>query len=844
MPLKPGDRLGPYEIVSSIGAGGMGEVFQARDTRLNRLVAIKTAHGPFNERFEREARAVAALNHAHICTLYDVGPDYLVMEYIDGKPLEGPLPIDVVVRYAGQIGSALDAAHRAGIVHRDLKPANILVTKSGVKLLDFGLARQASSQATPFGDTATTATVTEDGAIIGTLHYMSPEQLEGKAVDARSDIFAFGCVLYEMITGRMAFPGESKASVIAAILERQPAPLTGVPPVVASVIARCLEKEPDDRWQSARDVASALQLAASAVAPAVVPPSRRLAWGVIAAALFIGLAAAIVTSWKVKPAPEVPQWSGTQLGGPAVTLNPRVSPDGSLVAFLAMVDEQAQVAVLKPETGNWTVLTHQSNLGEIKEISWSLDGSKLYFDRFNGVPTGVYSVPVLGGDARLVLDSASSPQVLSDGSLAVVRFNDRRNLQLQRFRPEAGSVTPLPFIPLSPRLAAVRATPDGKRLLLLGNRTNAAGERLDFGFFVMNPDTGDLKRLAPGVMFPNSPQQGDVAFAGYPKDPYALVSVPSGALYRFLRIPLDGGDQVTPLFTSTLPADGVDVGRDGSIYADQLWEEHTLLRFPLGNGVPERLTIPYSQKTSLVAVLPDGRPLLDVYSNGRGHVVVVQKDGSATPLLESGESCGPPATIAGPGRVALMTETAREVALVGVAEGRIAGRLTLQHGPVTALAASPDGATLYYAARGSIWQAPVAGGKETELAAGDGVAADPEGKYLVIAAAHPFSITLSHFPLDGGAPTAIPMQAGTQIPAPVLSSGAIGRDGRIAASVASASRWFYSLGILDPRKGAVSILPVTADEVAASPMWSPDGRIIAEGRQYNFTLWRFQSSAK
>src|SRR5580700_10249294 len=202
MELKTAARVGPYEILSRIGAGGMGEVWKARDTRLDRIVAIKTSHEKFSERFEREARAVAALNHPYICQLYDVGPDYLVMEYIEGAPLGGPLPLEKAVEYAGQILDALDAAHQKGIIHRDLKPANILVTKQGIKLLDFGLAKQAGPL--PQDGATLTQALTSQGQIVGTLQYMSPEQLQGKETDARSDLFAFGCVLYEMLTGKRA----------------------------------------------------------------------------------------------------------------------------------------------------------------------------------------------------------------------------------------------------------------------------------------------------------------------------------------------------------------------------------------------------------------------------------------------------------------------------------------------------------------------------------------------------------------------------------------------------------------------------------------------------------------
>src|ERR1700676_4174753 len=224
--LTPGIQIGPYKIEALLGAGGMGEEYRALDTRLKRTVAIKVAKENFGERFERESRAIAALNHPNICTLYDVGPNYLVMELIEGRPLEGPLPLDQALQYAAQICDALDAAHRKGITHRDLKPANILVTKSGIKLLDFGLAKMGQA-APPASDATLTMALTGKNEIVGTLYYMSPEQLQaqatGQEIDGRSDIFSFGLVLYEMVTGQRAFEGSSPASVIAAIMER-PAP--------------------------------------------------------------------------------------------------------------------------------------------------------------------------------------------------------------------------------------------------------------------------------------------------------------------------------------------------------------------------------------------------------------------------------------------------------------------------------------------------------------------------------------------------------------------------------------------------------------------------------------------
>src|SRR5260370_13278351 len=277
MELKPGAKLGPYEIVSAIGEGGMGEVWKARDTRLDRDVAMKVLKTEFSDRFEREARTIAAVNHQNICEVHDGGPNYLVMELVDGAPLRGPLPVQKAVEYAGQILDGLDAAHRKGIVHRDLKPANILVTKQGIKLLDFGLAKR--DLGIPESDATRTIAITQEGQIAGTLQYMAPEQLQGIEADARSDIFSFGCVLYEMLSGARAFSGASAASVIAAILEREPEPLQTTPPL-DRVFRTCLAKDPDQRFQTAIDLKRNLMSAMEATATsALAAPSQvRAPW--------------------------------------------------------------------------------------------------------------------------------------------------------------------------------------------------------------------------------------------------------------------------------------------------------------------------------------------------------------------------------------------------------------------------------------------------------------------------------------------------------------------------------------------------------------------------------------
>jgi len=370
MPLTSGTRLGPYEIVASAGTGGMGEVYRARDTRLERMVAIKVLPPHFadssdrRQRFEREARAVSSLSHPHICTLHDIGQQeglvYLVMEYLEGETLaerleKGPLPTDQLLRYAVEIADALDKAHRQGVIHRDLKPGNIMLTKNGAKLMDFGLAKPAAGSATGTALEAMTQSkpLTAQGTIVGTFQYMAPEQLEGKEADARSDLFSFGALLYEMATGRRAFTGKTQASVIASILASNPPPITSLqpmtPPALERVVETCLAKDPDERFQAAHDLKLQLEWileGGSAVGiPAPVAARRKRREGVAwTAALALALLALVLSAlyWRAAtrevhavhafiPPPEnasyIFQGPG---GGPAA-----ISPDGRRLAFAA-----------------------------------------------------------------------------------------------------------------------------------------------------------------------------------------------------------------------------------------------------------------------------------------------------------------------------------------------------------------------------------------------------------------------------------------------------------------------------------------------------------------------------
>ncbi len=379
MPLSAGDRLGAYEIISQLGSGGTGEVWKARDTRLDRIVALKVSKQEFSERFEREARAVAALNHPHICQIYDIGPNYLVMEYIDGSPLHGPLPLEKAAEYSNQILDALDAAHKKGITHRDLKPANILVSRSGIKLLDFGLAKHGG----PLKETDATLTqaITGEGEMVGTLQYMSPEQLQGKEADARSDLFSFGCVLYEMLTGRRPFDGPNAATIIAAILDKEPPPLA-VPPALERVVRTCLNKDPGQRFQTALELKRALAWAFEQPAVASSRP-RGGWWTAVAGALVIGALGGWAISQYRRPAPEahalrfdiVPPGNGRFTIG-AGSGGIAVSPDGQTAAFVATLGGRSALWV---RTLDGTVVRPLFGTEGAYSPFWSPDSKSIAF---------------------------------------------------------------------------------------------------------------------------------------------------------------------------------------------------------------------------------------------------------------------------------------------------------------------------------------------------------------------------------------------------------------------------------------------------------------------------------
>jgi Tol biopolymer transport system component len=470
MALPSGTRLGPYELVAPVGAGGMGEVYRARDTRLERTVAVKVlpAHlsenAELRQRFEREAKTISQLSHPHICALYDVGNqdgvEFLVMEYLEGQTLaerlvRGPPPLEQVLRYGIQIADALDKAHRSGIVHRDLKPGNVMVTKSGVKLLDFGLAKALAPAGKTSGASLTAlptqagSNLTQEGTILGTFQYMAPEQLEGREADARTDIFAFGCVLYEMATARKAFSGKSQASLISSIMGTEPPPVSTVapmtPPAFDRVVRKCIAKDPEDRWQSAADLGSELKWISesSQAAPPLPSISRARSRG----RLFLWMALAVATAAlafmvlrrEATATPRkirftIPLPEGNTFGSFAQAGAVAVSPDGRRLAFTA-IPPGGRSALWVRDLDALTPRVLPSTEGAALPF-WSPDS------RFIGYFAGgkMKRVDVSGGVSQTLCDApyAYGGTWSSDG---VILFSPDSNRSLMRVAASGGAPT-------------------------------------------------------------------------------------------------------------------------------------------------------------------------------------------------------------------------------------------------------------------------------------------------------------------------------------------------------------------------------------------------------------------
>jgi Tol biopolymer transport system component len=521
MSLAPGARLGPYEILDAIGAGGMGEVYRARDTRLDRTVAIKvlpdhlSANVELRARFEREARAVSSLNHPNICTLHDVGHqdgvDFLVMEYVEGENLaarleRGPIPTDELLRISIQIADALDKAHRQGLIHRDLKPGNVMVTKQGAKLLDFGLARATGITASISSLTASptmSSPLTAEGAIVGTFQYIAPEVLEGAEADARSDIFAFGAVLFEMATGKRAFEGKSRASVIAAILEREPPPISSfqplIPPALERLVNQCMAKDPEARRQSMHDVLLELQWirdgGSRAGIPAPVAARRqgraRLAGMVAGAAMLVGIAATTGYFARIPPKEETIRFQVPPPPGVVDEGSPRISPDGRQLAFNA-IDSTGIPRIWIRSFDDVTTHVLAGTEGALRPF-WSPDSRHIAFFTAGKLR----KMAISGGAAQTLCERAGG----ADGSWSrqdVILFDGGSRDSITRVSAAGGPLAPATRLDRSRGEvghAWPQFLPDGRHFLFLAFGSLGDSTAIKVGSI----DSKDVKTIAVGA---------------------------------------------------------------------------------------------------------------------------------------------------------------------------------------------------------------------------------------------------------------------------------------------------------------------------------------------------------
>jgi len=829
----------------------MGEVYRARDTRLKREVALKVLPAEVardaerRQRFEQEAHAVAALNHPNIVAIYDVGEGngvlFLVTELVEGRSLKGPMPLDTVLKCAAQIADGLQAAHDRGIVHRDLKPGNIMLRADGVvKLLDFGLAKTSREPSSEDGGSilpTETIGMTQAGMVMGTAAYMSPEQAQGLYVDKRTDIWAFGVVLYELLTGRRPFQGSTFHETLATVLKEEP-DWARVPARAQRLLRRCLVIDPARRL---RDIGDAMELAGEEEARAGYPRHSGLTLPWILAGLGVLVAVTAVGWMLLSRPPAAETWSGSVLGGPEIAVDPRVSPDGRLLAFQAMERGLTQAAVMTPESGNWSILTHNRELGFLEEITWSRDGTSLYYDRIADVPRGIFSVPVLGGEEKLVLENAMAPEVLPDGTLLLYRLNPQRNLQLFRYWPETGRLQDLPVVsranPASPEVH-IRATPDGREAVVAG--APLGQEKEPDRLLAVDVTTGASRPLTP----PGVTLEGNaVAMARDGKS--VVVALREDALRRVVSIPMKGPltGKFAPrtLFTTTTNTLWyLDTDSDGRVYISATDRHGEAIRYSETGTGSGTIAGHSNVDGDRIVSLPDGRAIVTMRGLGRNRLMALADGKNPVPLVATTEETSDPMAAAGPRGIAFTIGRARygSIAVAETSTGRITSRIAPGKGRISSIASSPDGKTLYFSVGGKIWSVPSAGGEPSLIRSGDGVAADPSGRSLVIRTVESAKVRLFRFPLDGSAEHEIATDG--SVPLAPEFGGFLRADGRLLVVLAPLDSWFFVPGILDTNTGRITRLPTDQLSHTRDLSWTSDGQIVEVRESVRSTLWRFQ----
>ena len=802
--LAKGSRLGPYEIDCLAGFGGMGEVYRARDTRLGRVVAIKVYLEPLRERFEREARAISALNHPNICTLYDIGPDYLVMELVEGRSLaerlkQGALPVNQVLQYGAQIADALTTAHAQGIIHRDLKPGNVMETPKGIKLLDFGLAKCVATALLEDAET----TLTVRGAVLGTPAYMAPEQLEGHDCDARTDIFALGLVLFEMTTGSRAFDGSSQAQLISQIMHGEPAFQKVAPAAFRRLVERCLAKDPAKRWQSAAELKLALEdlgrkTASTRITGALIATTKRRRFARMIAAVASALVvAALAWTWWTRNRPAQITQSVRLIPlttDPGVEQEPSLSPDGSQVAFswngldranfdIYVKTTKAGVAVAAPP------LRLTRDPADDRNPVWSPDGSSIAFLRKLDVGNrfDLMLTPALGGQERK-LAAVSIPEIGGFYSPFLAWTPDSQSLivadQASPGGPTAlflasvrtGEKQQLTFPPremIGDHCPAV--SPDGKSLAF--RRAHGKGNwRGSIYLLALDLDgkaRGEPREvvLAPWVATPN--EVFDWACVAWTADSRKLIFSHDLGLWTQPLAPEnrnpargqavmavevgDGLNFITTSLTSPRLAYALKNGGIQSIWRMHIPERHT-------KGKPPERMFASTKGEFAVQYSPDGRKVaFESHRGGNLEIWVCESDGQGCAQLTTmgSSASGVPAWSPDGKQVAFYSNAQGNPQIFVIpSEGGATRRLT----SLTAGAAFPrwsrDGKWIYFSSKESgsaqVWKAPSLGGQAVQVTHGGGLVASesPDGKWLYFSGEGADS-TLRKMPVGGGEETEV-----------------------------------------------------------------------------------------
>jgi Tol biopolymer transport system component len=703
MSLVAGTRFGAFEVLERLGAGGMGEVYRARDTRLDRTVALKiiraselpTRHRL--ERFRREARAVSRLNHPNICALYDIGESgneaFLVMEYVAGETLArrlegGPLRIEEALRYGVQIADALDTAHRSGVIHRDLKPSNMMLTRGGIKLLDFGLAKLREVEPDRVGNAPTMSLgLSDDGLIVGSLPYMAPEQLEGKAIDARVDIFALGAVLYEMTTGEPPFGGSSKASLIVAILSAEPAPpitrqpLT--PPLFDRIIRRCLAKTPDERWQTAADLAAELKYTLETLhdkASLEPAPSRRRTRSVVTIAAAVAIAAALTAAGLIALRPArspLPSFNQITFRRGIITAA-RVAPDGQTIVYSASWEGQPYDLFLA-RLGSYEARPLALPDTRLFSISPS---SEVAFMRGRQSVTRAFGtlarVPLAGGVPRELLEHVAAADWMADGSqLAVIRSAPDAPGKVQVEFPVGRKI-----YESSSSLSSLRISPDGTRIAFMeGNFAKS--------IVVVDGDgraTALTDGWSPALGLAWSPAGDEVWFTGS-----------RGVVSALRAIALDGKERLLARGTDMMRIQ--DVFRDGRVLAVRdHGREGFACRPP---GASNDLDLSWFDGSSLAAFSADGRTVLfgEIRGGGGAAQGIYLRKTDGAPAVRLGD--GYPHDLSPDGRWVLTRAADKAHILMLLPVGPGSPRL-LPRGPLASVvgpAFLPDGSAIVFGGR-------------------------------------------------------------------------------------------------------------------------------------------------